>query len=169
MTALTTTVASYIRLPGTWTVRGWIPPDDDDDFTYDEWAAIGPKFEQMRAIIRICEGDWLNYGEHRWGEKYTQAIDETGSTYGSLANAAWIARQVPISLRSEKLGIGHWQTVAPLKTLDERAEWLAKAEAEQWSVRQLEKEIRSSNSHAPRTRLIPCTLCGGSGYLEETV
>ena len=179
MTALTTRDAdaivgahanavTYIALPGTWTLLGWIAPDDDD-FTFDDWQAIGPKFEQMRAVIRICQGDWLNYGEHRWGEKYAQAMDETGYAYGSLANAAWVARQVPISLRSEKTTFSHWQTVAPLKTLDKRREWLEQAEVKGWSVSKLTDEIKKSNSHTSQTIIIQCTLCGGTGELEKVI
>jgi hypothetical protein len=151
---------------GTWTKQGWIPPDD---LTFDKWLEIGAILSLVEKSLRLWIGDWLNYGESRWDDKYSQAMDSTGYAYGTLANSAWVTDRVPNSLRRESLSFSHYQTVAPLKTLDERAEWLARAEAEEWSVRQLEKEIRSSNSHAPRTRLIPCTLCGGSGYLEETV
>ena len=31
-------------------------------------------------------GDWLNYGERKWGEKYKEALEKTGYDYQTLRN-----------------------------------------------------------------------------------
>jgi hypothetical protein len=168
MTTLTAPSPAAIRIgaPGTFTKTGWIPPADLD---FDEWVTVGDTLHLIEKTLRLWWGDWLNAGEDRFPDRYTQALDASQYKYGSLANAAWITRKVPSSLRSELLGIGHYQEVAPLKTMELRAEWLARAIDEGLTVRQLKEEIKSSNSHAPQTILVKCEMCGGSGYLEKVV
>lgn len=82
--------------------------------------------------------DWLNYGERAYGEKYSQAIDATGFEYGAVANFAWVAKAVEPSTRVESLSWTHHREVAALDPSDQ-AQWLERAEAEQWSVRELLK------------------------------
>ena len=92
-------------------------------------------------------GDWLNYGETRWGEKYAQAVDE-GLDYQAAADAAYVARAVEFSLRNENLSWNHHKAIAPLETSKQR-EWLEKAEANEWSVKELREQIREANKPDP--------------------
>ena len=44
----------------------------------DEWQAVGSYPQGAACSIQWCIGDWLNYGERRYGETYAQAIEATG-------------------------------------------------------------------------------------------
>jgi len=46
-------------------------------------------------------GDWLNYGEARYGEMYSQAIEITGYASQTLADAKWVASRIEPSRRHE--------------------------------------------------------------------
>ena len=72
-----------------------------DDFTYDEWAVLGGSLQTVAKAWQWWIGDWLQYGEQKYGEKYAAAIEVTGHEYQALANAAWVAGQVQFSSREE--------------------------------------------------------------------
>ena len=70
---------------------------------FDEWQDIGTRLGKIEGAVHWWIGDWLNYGESKYGETYAQAMDETGFDYGTLADDKWIANQYQISERSENL------------------------------------------------------------------
>lgn len=82
--------------------------------TYDEWYQCGKFLTQAEKAIQFWIGDWINYGEKKYGETYTQAIDETGMDYGTLANDKYVASKIEFSRRRENLSFSHHQEVAPL-------------------------------------------------------
>src|ERR1039457_2825142 len=45
---------------------------------FDEWAQCGTLLRRMKGAVQFWIGDWLNFGEHAYGEKYSQAL-ETGA------------------------------------------------------------------------------------------
>ena len=71
-------------LSGTLTATGYHLPDG---LTFDQWAAEGSVLLSMARSCMWWVGDWIRYGERRYGEKYAQAIEATGMTYGTLRNA----------------------------------------------------------------------------------
>ena len=73
------------------------------ELTYDEWAAMGPELGHRQRVSTWCVGDWLNYGEQKWGEKYAQALELTGLSYSTLTGAAWVAREFTSCRRRQKL------------------------------------------------------------------
>lgn len=93
------------------------------EVSFDEWRQLGPNLAMLERSMRWSIADWINYGEVRYGEKYAQALSETGLEYGYLANLSWLARSVPISRRREELGLSHHAVVAPLPD-DQQDLWL---------------------------------------------
>lgn len=83
--------------------------------TFDQWLEFGHRLAQIRSAVQWSIGDWINYGENRWGEKYAQALDEFDYEYGYLRNMAWIARCFEVSRRSDKLSWSHHATLAGLE------------------------------------------------------
>ena len=75
----------------------------NEGLTFEEGQHIGVQLQLMHGSVGFWIGDWLNYGERKWGEKYAQAIEETGLDYGTLANYVYVAKALPFSLRSENL------------------------------------------------------------------
>ncbi len=112
-----------------------------EELSYDEWDALGQKLAPVGKTIGFIIGDWINYGEKRWGDKYEEALERTGLEYGTLRNYAHVARKVDLSLRNDKLDYSLHATVAKLKTNEEKQHWLNMAEKHDLSVRRLRKSI----------------------------
>ena len=92
----------------------------DGEPTYEEWEAFGPVLGHIERNAKWWLGDWMNYGEDNFGERYAQAIKLTGWTYGTLANIAYVARNVRLSRRRENLeSWGHWQAIASLQPAEQ--------------------------------------------------
>jgi len=112
--------------------------------SFEDWQRCVSDLEDrlVRAALegQVCLmalGDALEYGERAYGEKYAQAVEQTGKPYGSLANVAWVARNVPLPVRRPELTFSHHQAVAPLDDAKAQKCWLDKAVKEEWSYREL--------------------------------
>ncbi len=112
-----------------------------EELSFDEWDALGQKLAPLGKSIGFIIGDWINYGESRYGEKYEKALARTGMAYNTLANFAYVARKVQSSLRNENLDWYQHYAVAKLKTDEEKQYWLGMAEKHDLSVRRLRKSI----------------------------
>lgn len=86
--------------------------------TFDEWESFGKTLQFLERSIQWALGDWLNYGERRWNDKYTQAVEETGYAVETLWSYASVARAVNSLLRNKELSYFHHAAVAPLKLKD---------------------------------------------------
>ena len=111
--------------------------------SYDVWDAYGEGLHKVEGAIQWVVGDWLNYGESRYGETYSQAMSHwPDAKYQSLADYSWVARKVEFSLRNENLSWTHHRHVAKLDP-DKQEYWLNRAEKESWSERDLANGILS--------------------------
>jgi hypothetical protein len=111
------------------------------DLTIDEWESIGAKLGDAERSIGFLIGDWINYAEEKWGEKYNDAIAVTGLEYQTLRNYAWVAKRVQLSARADNLPFRHHLVVAKLKDSEEQKHWLDQAEKNDLSYRRLQKSI----------------------------
>jgi N6-adenosine-specific RNA methylase IME4 len=114
----------------------------NEEMTFEEWQSIGLQLQLMHGSVGFWIGDWLNFGERKWGEKYAQAIEETGLDYGTLMNYVWVSKALPFSLRSENLSYSAHKEIAAApekerKQLIENSEGLTSRE-----VKELVKEIK---------------------------
>ena len=110
------------------------------DLSFAEWDDLGQKLAPIGKSIGFIIGDWINYGEGRYGEKYAEALERSGMAYQTLMNYSYVARKVEISCRQENLGFEHHAVVAKLKP-DEQEHWLEMTKAHNLSVRRLRKSI----------------------------
>jgi hypothetical protein len=108
--------------------------------TYEEWDALGDTLKFWESAIGWVLGDWLNYGEHRFGEKYAQALESTDYEYSTLRNYAYVAGRVSLERRRPELTHSHHAEVAMLEA-DQQEELLSRAVEESWNVRELRKEV----------------------------
>lgn len=108
---------------------------------FDEWERVGAFLQQVEGAVSWWVGDWLNYGETAYGERYTQAVEVTGLSYQTLADYAWVARKVDVSRRKESLAFSLHKEVASLPPADQSAV-LEDAEAQGWSVYQTRHAVR---------------------------
>jgi hypothetical protein len=115
-------------------------------------------------------GDWVRYGNQKWGEKYVLAARITGYDVATLRNMAWIAAQFDPSLRNDELTWSHHALLAPLERSQQQY-WLDEAVQRKLSVADLRIELRADRSRGKegrkaRSRLsdpsdpIVCPKCG---------
>src|SRR4051794_9566246 len=82
--------------------------------SFEQWEACGGFIHRSQKAMHFWIGDWLNYGERKWGERYKEALEKTNLDYGTLRNDKWIASRVPSERRKENLSFDHHATVADL-------------------------------------------------------
>ena len=82
----------YFRLDSTGLAVTGSPP-------YDEWEKCGAFLQQIDGAVQWWIGDWLNYGEHAYGKKYSQALDATGIELRTLEAYAYVAANVDTTIR----------------------------------------------------------------------
>ena len=93
--------------------------------SFDDWVKCGDFLKNANGAVHFWIGDWLRYGEKKYGETYAQAIDQTGYDYLTLSNDKWVASRIDPSRRRDTLSFSHHQEVADLapeeqdKMLDE--------------------------------------------------
>jgi DNA modification methylase len=112
--------------------------------TFEQWQECGQFIQKASGAVQLWLGDWLNYGEHKWGEKYAQAIEDTGLEYQTLKNAAWVAGKIDLSRRRDDLSYNHHLEVASLEPeqQDKVLDWAIKEGASTRDVRQKVKTIK---------------------------
>lgn len=117
----------------------WQPSRDLD---LGEWAVYGKRLGAISRGAAWWIGDWVNYGNAKFGEKYVRAAHVTGYDVKSLMNMASVAGKFPLSRRRENLSWSHHAEVAGLSP-EVGDQWLAVAEARGLSVHGLREELRS--------------------------
>jgi hypothetical protein len=115
--------------------------------SFEEWKECGSKLREVEKSIQWAIGDWLNYGERRYGEKYREAMEVTGLTYQTLADAKWAASRFDISCRHENLSFKHHREVAALPPAQADA-LLSRAESEGLSARDVRALVKASKPRA---------------------
>ena len=111
--------------------------------TFDEWMGHGETLSAMQNSIPWWVGDWINFGESKFGEgKYSQGLTLWDYGYHTLANMAWVASQYPPETRTS-LSWTHHRYAASLD-MEERTKLLEKAKEEEWTSRQLQVEVAKS-------------------------
>jgi hypothetical protein len=118
---------------------GWTPAADID---LAEWSAVGRRLGEIGRCSQWWLGDWINYGNAKFGERYSRAAKLTGYDTQSLMNMVYVASRFDIYRRREKLSWSHHATVAALD-LDGQEMWLTRASIEKLSVADLRVELRT--------------------------
>ena len=120
-----------------------------EDLSFEEWAKLGETLKVVHRATLFWIGDWLNYGERKYGEMFAQAIDATYYSLSTLQTAKWVSDRIECSIRMESLTWNHHQLVAPLEP-EEQGQWLERAaqgdSGGAWSVRKLRSELQGQRS-----------------------
>lgn len=133
------------------TAVSWAPPQELD---FADWAKFGRRLGTIGRGVGWWIGDWLNYGESKYGEHYKRAAQITGYGVQSLRNMAYVAAHVEISRRRENLSFSHHAEVAALPA-GEQEDWLDRAAADELSVQSLREELRWERSETDPKRQAP--------------
>ncbi len=129
--------------------------------SFEQWQSVGDFIKKSGQAVQFWLGDWLNYGEQKWGEKYSQALDATDYALGTLQNSSWVASHIPASRRHENLSFSHHQNVAQLDP-EEQDKWLDKAEEEGWTVFEMRQNIYNKDKpkKEKKKKYSVCPQCG---------
>lgn len=119
---------------------GWTPRAE---IGLDEWSAVGRRFGEIGRCSQWWLGDWIHYGNARFGERYSRAVKLTGYDAQSLMNMVYVASRFEIYRRRENLSWSHHATVAALDA-GEQEHWLSRAVADRLSVADLRVELRGA-------------------------
>ena len=137
------------------TSNGLVMPDN---MAYEDWEVVGQRLRMFEGAVQWCIGDWLNYGERAYGEKYAQAVDVSGRKYQTVANEAWVAGRVELSRRRESLSWSHHAEVASLER-DEQDSLLTEAESRGWNQKQLRDAVRHYRVALAQPEVGPVETC----------
>ena len=128
----------------------------------EEWLKIGEGLKAFSSGTKWWIGDWILYGEQKYGEMYSQGIEKTGLEYDTLKDIKYVASKIEKSGRHDNLSFSHHKAVASLE-LKEREKWLVKSEKENWDRNQLRNEIKGKKEckHKWETKNFrQCKICG---------
>jgi hypothetical protein len=138
------------------------------ELEHGEWIAAGRRLGAIGRCSQWWIGDWIRYGNSKWGEKYAEAARVTGYDVASLRNMAWVAARFDLSLRSDTLTWSHHVLLAPLEA-DEQRRWLERANQERLSVADLRIELRSRREGEPPAAAEEAPAEGGAAEVGVTV
>lgn len=143
--------ASLLLDCGTVDTCSWTPPER---MTFQQWAEIGRKFQQIDTSINWWLGDWLNEGEKRYGETFAQAIEVTGNKLEQLEQCKYVSASIRKPIRINFLSWTHHLRVAAFPE-DEQRSLLAAAMENEWSSKEFYEVIRSYKDTPPRIKQQP--------------
>jgi hypothetical protein len=112
------------------------------DLDLAEWVTVGRRLGAMARCSQWWLGDWIRYGNTKFGERYRRAAAVTGYDVQSLMNMVYVASRFEFSRRRENLSWSHHETVAALDR-DEQERWLGRAGRDSLSVADLRLELRA--------------------------
>lgn len=120
---------------------------------FEEWGRIGQFLTAFESISQWLLGDWLNFGKHAYGRKYSQALDESqGKTW---RNYAWVASRFEPSRRRDNLPWSVHAELANIQDAEERYRLLQSAAEHNWTVRDareaISARIEAEQADAPTT------------------
>jgi hypothetical protein len=109
--------------------------------SYEQWSDLVKRTQRTHRSILWVIGDLLCYGESRWSQKFSQAIEEHSEQ--TWLNAMWVSSKIEPIRRLMQLSWSHHQQVAALPP-DEQDKFLKIAHEKKLSVHELRKAIRLS-------------------------
>jgi len=142
-----------------------------DNLTFEQWAMVGQKIGEINKQISWWVGDWINYGEHKYGEKYSQAMEATELDYGHLRNVASVARHFAPENRNQDLSFSHHALLTNIE-IAEAKQIMNQTADKKLSVRELKKVLHESGMKKSddKTRMFEglgtCCNCAATLHVE---
>jgi hypothetical protein len=138
------------RRPAALTTTAWSPCAG---LTIEDWARQGQWLGALGRGSGWWIGDWLRYGNARYGERYVAAGQVTGYDVQSLRNMAYVAGRFEVPRRRAALSFSHHAELAGLSP-EEQDLWLDRAEVGALSVGSLRSELRRTRHRAASRRAL---------------
>lgn len=132
------------------------------DITLEEWLEFGQMMTGIETAIQWVVGDWGVAGAEQinhwvsdeeaksaeFDSKYVYLLKQTNYSYQTLRDYAWVAANVPVSIRIDTLSFSHHRVIASLHDDDgnplvkDQQKWLSRAIEGNWSVEQLKQAMK---------------------------
>jgi hypothetical protein len=130
--------SSSARSPAAVTATAWSPRVE---LTVADWVCQGRWLGALGRGSGWWIGDWVRYGNARYGDRYAPAARVTGYDVQSLRNMAYVAGRFDVQRRRGGLSFSHHAELAGLPA-EEQDIWLDRAEVGALSVGSLRSELR---------------------------
>lgn len=115
------------------------------ELTFDEYEAVGAFLGRVQRSSSWWVGDFLNYGEGLYGEKFAQAVHSTGLAEQTLLNYSYVCRHVSADRRLEAVPFTVHAEVAKLDE-KEQTRWLLRAQKGDWSRAELRARMKAKRT-----------------------
>ena len=150
-----------------WSTVSWRASSDLD---LAEWIEHGRRLGLLGRNSGWWIGDWLRYGNAKYGERYSRAVKVTGYDRQTLMNMVYVASRFESERRRPTLSWSHHAEVAGLSA-EEQDRWIERAEAERMSVRDLREQVRTERRavHAVSVRANATQAVQASTGADEVV
>jgi hypothetical protein len=130
--------------PAALTGTAWSPRVE---LTVNDWVRQGRWLGALGRASGWWIGDWVRYGNARYGDRYGSAARVTGYDVQSLRNMAYVAGRFHPRRRRDGLSFSHHAELAGLRAEDQEL-WLDRAEVGTLSVASLRSELRRARHRA---------------------
>lgn len=124
---------------------------------FETWRALGGKLGMYSNATAWWLGDWIAFGQMKYGRRYKDAIAATGLEYQTLRNYAVVARRFELSRRRDDLTFQHHAEVCALSE-DDQDLWLDRAARGHWSRNDLRRRVRALNRAALSPSPMPAAV-----------
>ncbi|HEY0447601.1 hypothetical protein [Actinophytocola sp.] len=166
-TAPTTVPRHGQRDRATVSAVAWAPAADLD---CAQWIVHGERLGSIGRGVAWWIGDWMNYGNAKFGEKYSRAARITGYDPQTLMNMAYVASRFAPDRRRAALSWSHHSEVSALDAADQD-DLLTFAEETKLSARGLREEVRArgrrsanrTKTHAEEQAPVDVVVCPNCG------
>ena len=107
---------------------------------FESWKEFGGRLGLYANATSWWLGDWLAFGQMKYGRRYKEAVAATGLDYQTLRNYAVVARRFEPSRRRPDLTFQHHADLCALPD-DEQDRWLDRAAAGGWSRNEMRRHL----------------------------
>lgn len=140
---------------GELTSVSYQPPESlsFDQYQYELGTTIG-----WQRIVNWVIGDLIRFGEDKWPDRYTQAIELTGKSDQHLYNVVWVSKVWKPEHRRADVSWSHHLELSGIRDENQRLYWINRAAEEGWTreeLRNARKQIKEHEALDKPTVVIP--------------
>jgi len=133
-------------------------PTIERELQFDEWAAtmrdlftFENRLDTARVKYQLIVGRAFAYGQERWKRGAEHEVTRLGFALGTLYNWSSVGKRISPSIERDGLTFEDYRALAKLENDAEREQWIARKQAEGWSGKRLDAEIRKNPDDRRRT------------------
>src|SRR3990167_9363544 len=113
--------------------------------SFEQWQEVGKQLQKIHGSIQWWIGDWLRFGERKYGETYSQAIEETGLDYDTLTSYKWVSGAFEFCPRGQNLSWSAHREIASVPE-SKREALLKRADKEGMTSREIKELVKGINA-----------------------